>query len=72
MKKWWLLGALLVSPSVLACINAPPTTDHAGRSFETFEFSGEAMVTMMTTPGMVTRMGTGTRPTSAASGSPRY
>lgn len=50
MKKAWLLVVLLVSQPVLACINAPPTTDNAGRHFETFEYTGGAMVTMMTKP----------------------
>lgn len=50
MKKWWLLGALLVSPSVLACINPSPTTDHAGRRFEAFEFVGDDMIATMTNP----------------------
>ena len=50
MKKAWLLAVLLVSQPVLACINAPPTTDHAGRHFETFEYSGDDLVGMMTRP----------------------
>ena len=49
MRKWWLLGALLVSPSVLACINTP-NTDNAGHRFFPNEFSGEALVEIMMTP----------------------
>lgn len=50
MRNWWLLCALVASPSVLACINPGPMTDHAGRRFEMYEFGGDAMVKYMTAP----------------------
>ena len=51
MRRWgWGVCLWLSSLPAMACLNAPATRDHDGRWFETYDFSGDRLVTDMTRP----------------------